>query len=154
MGLRSSGKRRLLDRPYSSLSKTETETRAEMASFRAVLRHTHIYISTFSCFTPPPRTPTMALFLSHGATRHCLIPSKPSRTVKSRASSDNYNLVLKKDERLGTGECVDEVASGTTIAAIVTSVGGPPAAVGIVRLSGPGAVSIVGPEVVHARRRG
>ncbi|RZC06829.1 tRNA modification GTPase MnmE [Glycine soja] len=123
-----------------------------MASFRAVLRHTHIYISTFSCFTPPPRTPTMALFLSHGATRHCLIPSKPSRTVKSRASSDNYNLVLKKDERLGTGECVDEVASGTTIAAIVTSVGGPPAAVGIVRLSGPGAVSIVGRLFRPARK--
>lgn len=94
----------------------------------------------------------MALFLSHGATRHCLIPSKPSRTVKSRASSDNYNLVLKKDERLGTGECVDEVASGTTIAAIVTSVGGPPAAVGIVRLSGPGAVSIVGRLFRPARK--
>lgn len=34
--------------------------------------------------------------------------------------------------------------SSTTIAAIVTSLGGPPAAVGIVRLSGPSALAIVG----------
>uniref|UniRef100_A0A0R0KBF3 TrmE-type G domain-containing protein n=1 Tax=Glycine max TaxID=3847 RepID=A0A0R0KBF3_SOYBN len=122
-----------------------------MAAFRGVLRHIHI--STFSCFTPPPRIPTMALFSSQGAMWHCLIPSKASRTVKSRAGSENYNnLVLKKDERLGAGECVGEVGSGTTIAAIVTSVGGPPAAVGIVRLSGPGAVSIAGRVFRPARK--
>ena len=34
-------------------------------------------------------------------------------------------------------------ASSSTIAAIVTSLGGPPGAVGIVRLSGPSAVAIV-----------
>jgi tRNA modification GTPase len=34
--------------------------------------------------------------------------------------------------------------NSSTIAAIVTSLGGPPAAVGIVRLSGPSAVGIVG----------
>ncbi|KAG5061359.1 hypothetical protein AAZX31_01G191300 [Glycine max] len=112
-----------------------------MDAFRAMLLHIHI--STFSYFTPPPCTP-MALFLSHGATWHCRIPSKPSRTVKSHAGSENYNLVLKKDKCLGDEECVSEVGSGTTIAAVVTSMGGPPAAVGIVRLSRPGAVSIVG----------
>ena len=49
--------------------------------------------------------------------------------------------MLNKDERVGdvTGEVVEK---GSTIAAIVTSLGGPPAAVGIVRLSGPSAVSV------------
>ncbi|TKY74349.1 tRNA modification GTPase MnmE [Spatholobus suberectus] len=122
-----------------------------MAAFRAVLRHIHI--NTYSFFAPPPRPPT-ALVLSYAATWHCLSPSKPSRTVKSRAGSDNYKLVAKKDERLRAGERVDEVGSGrgTTIAAIVTSVGGPPAAVGIVRLSGPGAVSIAGRVFRPARK--
>ncbi|XP_042033502.1 tRNA modification GTPase MnmE-like [Salvia splendens] len=55
-------------------------------------------------------------------------------------------LVLNKDERLGDGEvsCAEPVPSSSTIAAIVTSLGGPPGAVGIVRLSGPSAVSIAG----------
>ncbi|KZV28933.1 putative tRNA modification GTPase MnmE [Dorcoceras hygrometricum] len=54
-------------------------------------------------------------------------------------------LVLKKDERLGNGEVnsADTSLSSSTIAAIVTSLGGPPGAVGIVRLSGPSSVSIV-----------
>ncbi|XP_073145236.1 uncharacterized protein [Henckelia pumila] len=54
-------------------------------------------------------------------------------------------LLLKKDERIGNGEvnCDDPILSSSTIAAIVTSLGGPPGAVGIVRLSGPLSVSIV-----------
>ncbi|KAG4996821.1 hypothetical protein JHK84_027859 [Glycine max] len=48
------------------------------------------------------------------------------------------------NEHLGTGECIGEVASGTIVAAIITFVGGLPAAVEIVQLSGPGAVSTVG----------
>lgn len=54
-------------------------------------------------------------------------------------------LLLKKDERIGNGEvnCADPILSSNTIAAIVTSLGGPPGAVGIVRLSGPSSVSIV-----------
>ncbi|CAJ1974139.1 unnamed protein product [Sphenostylis stenocarpa] len=111
-----------------------------MAALRAVLRH----INTCTTYAPPRRQP-LALLLSCGVTWPCLVSSKPSRTVKSCAGSDSYKLVVKKDERLGAGECVDEVVgSGTTIAAIVTSLGGPPAAVGIVRLSGPEAVSIAG----------
>ncbi|KAJ8541416.1 hypothetical protein K7X08_002232 [Anisodus acutangulus] len=56
-------------------------------------------------------------------------------------------LVLKQDERLlgsGTVIPVDPAANTSTIAAIVTSLGGPAAAVGIIRLSGPSAVPIVG----------
>lgn len=46
----------------------------------------------------------------------------------------------------------EERAKGSTIAAIVTSLGGPTAAVGIVRLSGPDAVEIAGK--VFRRKRG
>lgn len=63
-------------------------------------------------------------------------------------------IVLKNDERLGDGEVssIEPVLSSSTIAAIVTSLGGPPGAVGIVRLSGPLAVSIAG-EVFRSKSR-
>lgn len=51
-------------------------------------------------------------------------------------------LLLSKDERSASGS--RQLETTTTIAAIVTSLGGPPGAVGIVRLSGPSAVAIVG----------
>ncbi|GER47905.1 tRNA modification GTPase mnmE [Striga asiatica] len=64
----------------------------------------------------------------------------------SGAYTTQNTLVLKKDERLGNGEVnsAEQVISSSTIAAIVTSLGGPPGAVGIVRLSGSSAVSIAG----------
>lgn len=46
------------------------------------------------------------------------------------------------------------MANTTTIAAIVTSLGGPPAAVGIVRLSGPSAVDIAGKVFRPLRNKG
>lgn len=52
-------------------------------------------------------------------------------------------LVLNKDERFGDRE-VSILEGSSTIVAIVTSLGGPPGAVGIVRLSGPSAVPIAG----------
>lgn len=51
-------------------------------------------------------------------------------------------FVLARDERLENPH--EQIENSSTIAAIVTSMGGPPAAVGIVRLSGPRAVTIVG----------
>ncbi|CAN6542690.1 unnamed protein product [Malus baccata var. baccata] len=51
-------------------------------------------------------------------------------------------LLLSRDERVLSGS--QKLESTATIAAIVTSLGGPPGAVGIVRLSGPSAVAIVG----------
>ncbi|KAK4428433.1 tRNA modification GTPase MnmE [Sesamum alatum] len=70
-------------------------------------------------------------------------PTNPRFLSMSKAAKESM-LVLKKDERLGNGEvsCAESVLSSSTIAAIVTSLGGPPGAVGIVRLSGPSAVSI------------
>ncbi|KAM7514604.1 hypothetical protein LguiA_004187 [Lonicera macranthoides] len=54
-------------------------------------------------------------------------------------------LTLKRDERVGSDLLgSDPVENSSTIAAIVTSVGGSPGAVGIVRLSGPLSVAIVG----------
>ncbi|KAF6175728.1 hypothetical protein GIB67_022730 [Kingdonia uniflora] len=62
---------------------------------------------------------------------------KPIST-KSHFAPKDKTLVLLEDERLSSiGEFAD-----TTIAAIVTSLGGRPGAVGIVRLSGSSAVSI------------
>ncbi|KAK2978559.1 hypothetical protein RJ640_006678, partial [Escallonia rubra] len=52
-------------------------------------------------------------------------------------------LVLNRDERVGFVNPDQVVVDSSTIAAIVTSMGGPPGAVGIVRLSGPSAVAIV-----------
>lgn len=59
---------------------------------------------------------------------------------------EDNTLVFKKDERLVAvnGETEEKTGTFRTIAAIVTSIGGPPGAVGIVRLSGPMAVDIVG----------
>lgn len=62
-------------------------------------------------------------------------------------------MVLNQDERfLGSGQKT-QMENRTTIAAIVTSLGGPPAAVGIVRLSGPLAVDIAGKVFRQVRKR-
>ncbi|KAM0936885.1 putative small GTP-binding protein [Dioscorea sansibarensis] len=78
-----------------------------------------------------------------------LIPR--SRTLISRLSSTGKNLILTKDERAGTSDMVE--GSGT-IAAIVTSLGGGPAAVGIVRLSGPMAVDVASRVFRPVKRNG
>ncbi|XP_047976799.1 tRNA modification GTPase MnmE [Salvia hispanica] len=72
--------------------------------------------------------------------------SHKTASIRPLAAAKENTLVLNKDERLGDGEvsCAEPVPSSSTIAAIVTSLGGPPGAVGIVRLSGPSAVSIAG----------
>nr|GMD88775.1 tRNA modification GTPase MnmE-like isoform X2 [Ipomoea batatas] len=79
---------------------------------------------------------------------HSRLSSPPKLRAIPRDNCNNHTLVLKTDERvLGSGTLDPSnppVTNSSTIAAIVTSLGGPPAAVGIVRLSGPSAVSIVG----------
>ncbi|KEH34876.1 putative GTP-binding protein TrmE/Glycine cleavage system T protein, domain 1 [Medicago truncatula] len=105
-----------------------------MSSFRIVFRHIlHTKINN-RFFTPPPRT----------TWRHSLLSSRISSSTNY-----SYNVITNKDERLleqieNDNNNTNVVANSTTIAAIVTSLGGPPAAVGIVRLSGPHAVSIAG----------
>ncbi|GFQ02909.1 tRNA modification GTPase mnme [Phtheirospermum japonicum] len=82
-------------------------------------------------------------FSNFFSTTHKITNPRPLSTFK--AAKEN-TLVLKTDERLGNGgaNCEEPILSSSTIAAIVTSLGGPPGAVGIVRLSGPSAVSIAG----------
>ncbi|KAG0469776.1 hypothetical protein HPP92_016476 [Vanilla planifolia] len=67
-----------------------------------------------------------------------------TRNLASCSSSSDKNAVLKTEERSDSSDSIDgqpEIGNGT-IAAIVTPVGGAPAAVGIVRLSGPAAVEV------------
>ncbi|KAF5942516.1 hypothetical protein HYC85_020158 [Camellia sinensis] len=83
-------------------------------------------------------------------------PTPNSKTLaKLHLSPQEKTLVLTKDERLGQSAVYSDhvAASSSTIAAIVTSLGGPPGAVGIVRLSGPSAVAIVG-RVFRSAKKG
>ncbi|GMP80176.1 hypothetical protein CsSME_00035381 [Camellia sinensis var. sinensis] len=83
-------------------------------------------------------------------------PTPNSKTLaKPHLSRQEKTLVLTKDERLGQSAVYSDhvAASSSTIAAIVTSLGGPPGAVGIVRLSGPSAVAIVG-RVFRSAKKG
>ncbi|XP_065848273.1 uncharacterized protein [Euphorbia lathyris] len=67
---------------------------------------------------------------------------KPHSTLSKNPYS-NTTFVHNTDQRfLASDDKFQNDSSGTTIAAIVTSIGGPPSAVGIVRLSGPSAVDI------------
>lgn len=54
---------------------------------------------------------------------------------------------------MNQGDAIKTQSSTSTIAAIVTSLGGPPAAVGIVRLSGPTAVDIAGRVFFPAKKK-
>ncbi|CAM8885483.1 unnamed protein product [Rhodiola kirilowii] len=62
------------------------------------------------------------------------------RTLTTNSCSKDDALLIGRDERIRPNARLED--SESTIAAIVTSIGGPPGAVGIVRLSGPLAVQI------------
>ncbi|KAG9140225.1 hypothetical protein Leryth_014671 [Lithospermum erythrorhizon] len=102
------------------------------ASFRYVL--SRLQYQTPSIFFTTSLVPNLS-------TKLCtLFSSSPS--PKLHASPKESTLVLRSDER--DSELKPNSVSGfSTIAAIVTSLGGPPGAVGIVRLSGSAAVAIV-----------
>ncbi|XP_050265539.1 uncharacterized protein LOC126709371 [Quercus robur] len=94
--------------------------------------------------TPPPLPlPAIALLLSHLSPKSLSFYTLSPKTPTKPHASHN-TLVLTKDHRFSEPEQpVHSQNQNSTIAAIVTSLGGPPGAVGIVRLSGPSAVSIV-----------
>lgn len=124
---------------------------------------THIYapISRPSSLShiPKPSSPVLpkSLIKSHatgkGRSPHQILFSVPSTllgfpifSLLFLLSAEN-TFVLTRDERLQDSHAGiehEQIENSSTIAAIVTSMGGPPAAVGIVRLSGPRAVAIVG----------
>ncbi|KAI8550470.1 hypothetical protein RHMOL_Rhmol06G0109000 [Rhododendron molle] len=95
--------------------------------------------SLFPVYISIPNSNKLSLLFSSSPTPKTL--TKPHLTPQ-----ENALLRTSRDERLGPSAVnPDQVvaACSSTIAAIVTSLGGPPGAVGIVRLSGPSAVSIV-----------
>ncbi|KAF5740255.1 tRNA modification GTPase MnmE [Tripterygium wilfordii] len=78
------------------------------------------------------------------------------KTLKCHAASKENSLLFTKDERLPGPDSVNGKVSNdhsSTIAAIVTSIGGPPSAVGIVRLSGSDSVDIVGRVFRPAKKK-
>ncbi|CAN8234049.1 unnamed protein product [Cochlearia groenlandica] len=90
--------------------------------------------------------------------------SPKTSLLKPRASSsslENNSPVFKEDERVigfmskvdETFDSFDKFQSSSTIVAIVTPIGGPPGAVGIVRLSGPKAVEVARRVFRVAKRR-
>ncbi|KAL9236991.1 hypothetical protein vseg_011587 [Gypsophila vaccaria] len=105
--------------------------------------------------------PPLTTFLHHFFKPHSLlfffrpICSKPSLLSHSLPHSPSKGslLISNRDERFSRSIGDTQVANSSTIAAIVTSLGGSPAAVGIVRLSGPAAVDIARKVFRPTRRR-
>ncbi|KAE9587158.1 putative tRNA modification GTPase MnmE, mnmE, helical domain-containing protein [Lupinus albus] len=116
-----------------------------MSSLRLVLRHICFFTPPPPPPPPPPRSAiALSLLYNRHATCQRVSYSKPTLPLSYNKES-NYTRVVNKDERLRVPQSVnlENIDDSTTIAAIVTSLGGPPGAVGIVRLSGPSAVSVV-----------
>ncbi|KAL6900796.1 hypothetical protein ACP4OV_005472 [Aristida adscensionis] len=96
--------------------------------------------------------------------RRCRLLNPSRKTLSTRAESlaSRHSVVLPSDERspspsrLPRRPVTEDYGGGggspETIAAIVTSLGGGPAAVGIVRLSGPDAVAVAGRVFRPARK--
>lgn len=115
---------------------------AMLPSFRHFLAHLHPNFSPTIASTIFPKlsiplSQKLSSFVSFSSTTQSSIS-----TLSPNAQKEASALVFHKDERL-VGSTSLPVTSSSTIAAIVTSLGGPAAAVGIVRLSGPSAVAIV-----------
>ncbi|KAK1435495.1 hypothetical protein QVD17_01259 [Tagetes erecta] len=110
-----------------------------------VLRHfvTHLYHHTSKSTTT-----AIPVFRTFKTLTPLLLSSSPLKPIP-QVSSREDTLILNKDERVGSSSKGSnppdpDVSSSSTIAAIVTSLGGQASAVGIVRLSGPSAVNIAG----------
>ncbi|KAI7733888.1 hypothetical protein M8C21_031915, partial [Ambrosia artemisiifolia] len=128
-----------------SLSLQEPKPGSAMAVVPA-FRHfmTHLYH-----YTSKPTSPitTIPLIRTLKTLTPLFISSYSLKPISSTAAESA--LVLNKDERVGSSSLGSnlsgpDVNSSSTIAAIVTSLGGQASAVGIVRLSGPTAVNIAG----------
>ncbi|KAL9268732.1 tRNA modification GTPase MnmE-like protein [Drosera capensis] len=123
-----------------------------MVPARRLLTTTHrLRLRLFPSLPPPPLLFPFILRFTH----HSPAAASKPQNLKPPVAAQTL-LVLRRDERLSGIETVvagEERAKGSTIAAIVTSLGGPAAAVGIVRLSGPDAVEIAG-KVFRRKKSG
>ncbi|XP_039053162.1 tRNA modification GTPase MnmE-like [Hibiscus syriacus] len=131
------------------ITKNQTQAMALLPSLRTVA--TRFYRPT----KPPPKLILSSLLFPKK------LSSLPPRTQPLKPLSSTRQettFVSNNDERLvGLGsvnqdDSIQAQSSTSTIAAIVTSLGGPPAAVGIVRLSGPTAVDIAGRVFFPAKK--
>ncbi|KAK6257415.1 hypothetical protein QUC31_000874 [Theobroma cacao] len=129
---------------------------ALLPSVRAII--THFYRPT----KPPPRLPLSSLFFPKKLSCLFHLSPKPQalKPLKPLASArQETTFVSNNDDRLvgfgsvNQGDAIKTQSSTSTVAAIVTSLGGPPAAVGIVRLSGPTAVDIAGRVFFPAKKK-
>ena len=122
---------------------------------------------------PPPPVPAIASLLPHllkptSPTLSLLFLPSNSKPISSKTTKPKTHLTprpahlfhvspLKPDHHVSAdaSERPRPIDGGgaSTIAAVVTPTGGPPGAVGIVRLSGPSAVDIVGRVFRSARRK-
>ncbi|KAJ6391548.1 hypothetical protein OIU77_025515 [Salix suchowensis] len=103
--------------------------------FRTIITH---------FFKPKTLNPSLSPLFHEPAAKNLSFLSKP-KTLSNPHSSLNSKATLLlngQDQRFMGLNGTDDKLISTTIAAIVTSVGGPPSSVGIVRLSGPSAVEI------------
>ncbi|RWR93031.1 GTP binding domain-containing protein [Cinnamomum micranthum f. kanehirae] len=107
----------------------------------ALLRFYRLFFYFFS--TPKPSYSLLANPRKNPLSFSPIFKSK-TLIAKSHLSQPERTLLFPKDERLGPNPNGESIDSSSTIAAIVTSLGGRPGAVGIVRLSGPSAVAIAG----------
>lgn len=128
---------------------------ALLPSLRAII--THFYRPT----KPPPLLSVSSLFFPKKLSFLFPLSPKPQHFKPFASTRQETTFVSNNDERLeglGSGSVnrddpIQTQSSTSTIAAIVTSLGGPPAAVGIVRLSGSTAVDIAGRIFFPAKKK-
>ncbi|KAJ6954506.1 tRNA modification GTPase MnmE [Populus alba x Populus x berolinensis] len=103
--------------------------------FRTIITH---------FFKPKTLNPSLSPLFQEPTVKNLSFLSKHKTLPKPHASLNSKTTLLLngQDQRFMGLNGADDKSISTTIAAIVTSVGGPPASVGIVRLSGPSAVEI------------
>ncbi|MFQ6654474.1 hypothetical protein Gotur_025442 [Gossypium turneri] len=126
---------------------------ALLPSFRTII--TRFYRTT----KPPPQLIFSSLLFPKKLSSLFPLPPKPQPLKPLASTRQETSFVSNRDERLvglgsvNDGGSIETQSSTSTIAAIVTSLGGPPAAVGIVRLSGPNAVDIAGRVFSPAKKK-
>ncbi|MBA0745999.1 hypothetical protein Gogos_008551 [Gossypium gossypioides] len=126
---------------------------ALLPSFRTII--TRFYRPT----KPPPQLIFSSLLFPKKLSSLFPLPPKLQPLKPLASTRQETSFVSNRDERLvglgsvNDGGSIETQSSTSTIAAIVTSLGGPPAAVGIVRLSGPNAVDIAGRVFSPAKKK-
>ncbi|XP_074264153.1 uncharacterized protein LOC141586739 [Silene latifolia] len=131
-----------------------------LSTLRTLITHLHL---TYFPINPPLTTllhhfstPPSSRPLSTLSKPRCSKPSLNSHSHShshSQPPSKGNLLILKQDERFSGSIDDTQMGNSSTIAAIVTCLGGAPSAVGIVRLSGPSAVEIARKVFRPAKKR-